>query len=114
MQAQDIIEHLGLTDEAIRFRACELERLLTPRTLSGILAQTRGAVCVLLACREHDQKIEARQVALTSCVTVDQLLSSLATCQRMLNIQFVSCQDPFHSSFHYSLDVCVLPEPLLV
>ena len=87
MQAEDIIESLGITDEETRTRAAVLERLLIPRTPSGVLSQCRGAVSVLQACREHDQKVEARQVAIVSCVTVEQLLNALATCQKILNIK---------------------------
>lgn len=98
MEARDIAESLGVADAKARVRACELERLLRPRTPGGVLAQCRGAASVLLACREHGVRVEAREVALASCVTVDALLGATATCQRILGIQFaisLSLPSPF-------------------
>lgn len=91
MEVRDIVETLGVADARARVRAGELERLLRPRTPGGVLAQCRGAACVLLACREHGVRLEAREVALASCVTVDALLGAVATCQRILGIQYVAC-----------------------
>ena len=90
MEAHAILDSLGVADAATRTRAGELERLLRPRTTAAALAQCRGAVSVLLACREHNQSVEPREVSMAGCVTVDQLLVALSACQRMLNLRFVA------------------------